>query len=100
MAAGPVWRQRLLLLVDQAEELFTRTTPQARRRFAYLLGAAMTAPVQVVVVMRSEFLEDFRDLPALAEVPIEAYVLASLDREMLREVIEGPAKVARLRLED
>jgi hypothetical protein len=50
--------------------------------------------------MRSEFLDDLRDLPVLAGVPIEAYVLAPLDREMLRDVIEGPATVARLRLED
>lgn len=84
LAAGPARRQRLLVAIDQAEELFTRTTPEVRRRFAHLLGEAMTGPVQVVVVMRSEFVEDFRDLPALAGVPIEAYVLASLDREMLR----------------
>ena len=38
--------------------------------------------------------------PRWLAVPIEAYVLAPLDREMLREVIERPAKVARLRLED
>jgi hypothetical protein len=50
--------------------------------------------------MRSEFLDDLRELSALAGVPIEAYVLAPLDREMLRDVIEGPAKVARLRLEN
>ncbi len=50
--------------------------------------------------MRSEFLDDLGDLPALAKVPIEAHVLAPLDREMLRDVIEGPAKVARLRLEN
>ena len=50
--------------------------------------------------MRSEFLDDLRDLPALGEVSIEAYVLAPLQRETLREVIEGPAKMARLRLED
>ncbi|MCA1676840.1 MAG: hypothetical protein LC799_33245 [Actinobacteria bacterium] len=41
--------------------------------------------------MRSEFLDDLRDLPALAGVPIEAYVLAPLGREALREVIEQPA---------
>jgi WD domain, G-beta repeat len=55
--------------------------------------------VQVVAVMRSEFLDDLRKLPVLAGVPIEAYVLAPLDREMLRDVIEQPAKVARLRLD-
>jgi hypothetical protein len=31
----------------------------------------MSGPVQVVVVMRSEFLDDLRTLPALAEWPIE-----------------------------
>jgi hypothetical protein len=31
-----------------------------------LLRAAVTGPVQVVVAMRSEFLDDLRTLPALA----------------------------------
>ncbi|MGH3772064.1 MAG: TIR domain-containing protein, partial [Pseudonocardiaceae bacterium] len=100
LAAGPATRQGLLVSIDQAEELFTRTTPDARRRFARLLRDAVTGPVRVIVAMRSEFLDDLRDLPALAGVPIEAYVLAPLEREMLREVIERPAKVARLRLDD
>jgi energy-coupling factor transporter ATP-binding protein EcfA2 len=100
LAAGPATHQRLLVSIDQAEELFTRTTADARQRFAQLLGDALAGPVRVVAAMRSEFLDDLRDLSALAGVPIEAYVLAPLDREMLREVIEGPAKVARLRLDD
>ena len=101
LAAGPAThQQRVLVTVDQAEELFTRTTPVARQRFAQLLRDAVAGPVRVVAAMRSEFLDDLRDLPTLAGVPIEAYVLAPLDREMLRDVIEQPAKVARLRLDD
>ncbi|MGH3720885.1 MAG: hypothetical protein ACRDRI_18960 [Pseudonocardiaceae bacterium] len=92
--------RRLVVTVDQAEELFTRTTPDALRLFAQLLREAVAGPVRVVAAMRSEFLDDLRDLPTLAGVPIEAYVLAPLDREALREVIERPAKVARLRLDD
>jgi hypothetical protein len=99
LAAGPGTHQRLLVSIDQAEELFTRTTLAARRRFARLLGDAIAGPVRVVVAMRSEFLDDLRDLPVLVGVSIEAYVLAPLDREMLREVIEQPARVARLRLD-
>jgi type II secretory pathway predicted ATPase ExeA len=91
---------RLLVLIDQAEELFVRTPLAVRQRFAVLLRDAMTGPVQVVTVMRSEFLDDLRALPALIGCRIQAHVLAPLDREMLREVIEGPAKVARLRLEE
>jgi type II secretory pathway predicted ATPase ExeA len=101
LAAGPATHQRrLVVTVDQAEELFTRTTPVALQRFAQLLSGAMICPVQVVAAMRSEFLDDLRDLPALAGVPIEAYVLTPLGQEMLREVIEQPAKIARLHLED
>jgi WD40 repeat protein len=101
LATRPVTHQRrLLVTVDQAEELFTRTTPAALRRFTQLLSGAMTCPVQVMAAMRSEFLDDLRDLPELAGMPIEAYVLAPLDREMLRDVIEQPAKMARLHLDD
>ncbi len=98
LAAGPA--RHLLVSIDQAEELLRWMTRDARQRFAQLLGVAIAGPVQVVVAVRSEFLDDLRELSALAGVPIEAYVLAPLDREMLREVIEGPAKVARLRLEN
>jgi energy-coupling factor transporter ATP-binding protein EcfA2 len=101
LVAGPGTHQRrLLVTVDQAEELFTRTTPTTRQGFTQLLPNAVTGPVQVVAAMRSEFLDDLRDLPELAGMPIDAYVLAPLDREMLRDVIEQPAKVARLRLEN
>ncbi|HEX4103083.1 MAG TPA: TIR domain-containing protein [Pseudonocardiaceae bacterium] len=92
-------QQRLLVMVDQAEELFTRTTSMARHRFAQLLCQAVTGPVRVIAAMRSEFLDDLRDLSALAGTPIEAYMLAPLDQEALRDVIEQPAKVARLRLD-
>jgi hypothetical protein len=75
----------LLVSIDQAEELFTRAGAAARQGFAQLLRAAVTGPVQVVVAMCSEFLDDLRTLPALAGVPIEAYALAPLDREMHRQ---------------
>jgi len=101
LAAVPGMHQRrLLILIDQAEELFTRTPPATLQGFTQLLSGSLTGPVQVVAVMRSEFLDDLRTLPALAGRPIEAYVVASLDREMLRDVIEQPARVARLRLDN
>jgi type II secretory pathway predicted ATPase ExeA len=101
LAAGPATHQRrLLVTVDQAEELFTRTTPAARQRFAELLRDAVAGPVQVIAAMRSEFLDDRRKLPELAGVRMEAYLLDPLDREMLRDVIEEPTRVARLHLDD
>jgi WD40 repeat protein len=100
LVAGVAPHQRLLVSIDQAEELFTRTTSAARQRFGQLLCDAVAGPVQVVGAMRSEFLDDLRDLPALGGAPIEVYVLAPLGQARLRDVIEQPAKVARLRLDD
>jgi WD40 repeat protein len=101
LVSGPgTYQRRLLVSIDQAEELFTRTTPAARQRFAQLLRDAVAGPVRVVAAMRSEFLDDLRDLSALAGAPMEAYMLGPLDREMLRDVIEHPARVARLHLEN
>jgi hypothetical protein len=44
-------------LVDQAEELLTRTPEPARRRFATLLLEATGGPVRAVATSRSEFLD-------------------------------------------
>ena len=52
-----------------------------------------------MLTLRSEFLDDLRDLPGLEGVPIDAFVLPPLGRDMLTSVIEGPARVAGLRLE-
>ncbi|MBV9143072.1 MAG: TIR domain-containing protein [Pseudonocardiales bacterium] len=100
LARNPGTQARwLLVVVDQAEELVTRTTPTAQQQFTQLLREAVAGAVRVVVAMRSEFLDDLRNLPTLAGVPIEASVLAPLEREALREVVEQPAQVARLRLD-
>ncbi|GAA1315319.1 TIR domain-containing protein [Saccharothrix xinjiangensis] len=87
---------RLLVAVDQAEELFTRAPEGEREAVAVLLREALEGPVRVVATLRSEFLDDLRALPALAGVSVGAYVLAPLDRDVLREVITGPARVAGL----
>ena len=77
-------RRRLLITVDQTEELFTRTTPVALERFAKLLSNAATSSVRVVAAMRSEFLDDLRDLPALVGVSIEAYVFPAGPKDVAR----------------
>ncbi len=59
--------QRVLLFVDQFEELYTLSTdPSERRAFtAALAGAAddATSPVRVVVSIRSDFLERIAEDP-------------------------------------
>lgn len=53
--SGP--QRRLLIIVDQFEELLTPTSPADRASFAELLRPALTGPVRAVVTLRSEFLD-------------------------------------------
>jgi WD40 repeat protein len=100
--------ERLLVIVDQFEEIFrykdiVRATSSARRDlsaaaadaadFAQLLLSAGRAypPVYVVLTMRSDYLGDcaeFRDLPeALND---SQYLLPRMTREQRKEAIERP----------
>jgi WD40 repeat protein/energy-coupling factor transporter ATP-binding protein EcfA2 len=90
---------RLLIAADQGEELFTPTDPTARRHLADLFSRAVRGPVQPVISLRSEFLDDLRDLPGFAGVPMDVFVLPPFSPTALPLVIEGPARVAGLRLE-
>ncbi len=52
---GP--QRRLLVVVDQAEELLTQSTPAQRERFAALVCPALLGPVRLVGTLRPEFLD-------------------------------------------
>ncbi|MEU0885070.1 TIR domain-containing protein [Lentzea sp. NPDC005914] len=90
--------RRLLITIDQAEELFTRAGESDRQTVATLLKDALGDNVRVIATLRSEFLDDLRTLPELAGVHIGSYVLAPLAREVLNVVITGPARVAGLKV--
>ncbi|MGH3830303.1 MAG: hypothetical protein ACRDRS_07585 [Pseudonocardiaceae bacterium] len=86
-------------VIDQAEELFTRTTSDARRRFAEPPRDAVTGPARLVTAMRSEFPDDLRDPPALAVVPIEAYDIGGVQGALTRHAdaaLAGSARVSGL----
>ncbi|MGH4010703.1 MAG: TIR domain-containing protein [Pseudonocardiaceae bacterium] len=95
---GP--RRRLLIVVDQFEELLTQTGPAERARFAALLRPAVSGSVQVVGTLRSEFLDQLLLDPGLVVLPTQPYTLWPLRREALRAVIEQPARLAGISLED
>ena len=84
LAVGPVTRRRLLITIDQTEELFTRTTLDARQRFAQLLRDAVAGPVRVVAAMRSEFLDSGLAAALVADtdsgeaLPLLAFILRQL----------------------
>jgi hypothetical protein len=93
-APGPGRRRHLLLVVDQFEELLTQAAPAARVRFAGLLRPALDHPVQVVATLRPEFLAPLLASRELAGLPTRVFALRPMRRDALATVVEGPARLA------
>jgi WD40 repeat protein/energy-coupling factor transporter ATP-binding protein EcfA2 len=101
LLAGPgPQRTRLLIVVDQFEELLTQAPPAERARFAGLLGPALAGPVQIVATLRPEFLDQLLADPDLTVLPTRVHTLRPVRREALRAVIEGPAQLAGIAIDD
>jgi WD40 repeat protein/energy-coupling factor transporter ATP-binding protein EcfA2 len=92
-------RQQLLCMVDQAEELITVASASARAQFADLLRPALSDSVEIVGTLRSEFLASLLNSPELADIPARTYALRPLPRAALPSVIEGPARLADIRVD-
>ncbi|MGH3821811.1 MAG: TIR domain-containing protein [Pseudonocardiaceae bacterium] len=92
--------RQLLVVVDQFEELLTQAPPAQRARFAQLLHPTLGGPVQVVATLRSEFLDQLLVDADLAVLPTRPYSLRPLHREALRTVIQGPARLAGIAVDD
>jgi WD40 repeat protein len=91
---------RLLVVLDQAEQLFTRTSEEARERFAILLREATAGPMRVVATLRSDHLDPLSRLAADTSLPVATFLLNPLNRDMLRLVITGPAREAGIGIDD
>ena len=93
---------RLLLFVDQWEELYTLTTDEAvRRRFlAEILDASANGPVTVVLTLRGDFFGQALSDRALADRLQDAQVnLGPMTRQELERSIVEPAEKAGLQFE-
>jgi TIR domain len=91
--------KRLLVVVDQLEELLTQTPPEQRAHLAQLLHPVLGGPVQVVATLRPEFLDQLLVDTTLAVLPTHPYPLRPLRREALPAVIQGPARLAGIAIE-
>jgi WD40 repeat protein/class 3 adenylate cyclase len=95
---------RLVLVVDQFEEVFTLCDSEDERaRFIASLGEAATEPERCVVVLtiRSDFYGDVAPYPVLAEPLAENHVLIGpMSRDELRRAIELPGRRVGLRIEE
>ena len=92
---------RLLLVVDQFEQLFTRCPDEEQRRaFITALHASATAsPEQapaalVMLAVRADFEARCADYPQLANAVQDRYLVTSMTDRQLRLAITEPAKKA------
>ncbi len=90
--------QRLMMVVDQFEELWTQADANERDQFVKLLLAATEAsdtPILIVLTMRADFLDRALEHRALAERIERHVVLVSpMQDDELREAIVRPAENA------
>jgi hypothetical protein len=94
--------QRLLLVIDQFEELFTqRTDPQAQRLFLdELLAAAETgaalrrSPLVLLLTLRADFMgQALTHRPFADALQDGSLILGPMNREELQAAVEKPAEL-------
>ncbi|MGI5212180.1 AAA family ATPase [Plantactinospora sp. CA-290183] len=90
---------RLLIVVDQFEELFSRCADPAERE-AFAKALANAAPALVVLAVRADFYPQCTRLAPLAPVLADGQlVLGPMDADELRRAVERPARSAGLTVE-
>ena len=103
LAALPI--TRLVLVVDQLEELFTlqRVTPDERRQFVAALAALINdGQIWVIATLRSDFYHRCAELPALQDIKEGngTYDLKPPSAAEILQMIRQPARIAGLRFEE
>jgi len=105
----PSLQRRLLLVVDQFEEVFTQCADEGQRRaFITALHAAATArhgpdqvPAALVVLgVRADFEARCADYPQLAGSVQDRYLVTAMTERQLRMAITEPAKKAGSKVDD
>ena len=96
--------RRILLFIDQFEELYTLVTdPAERAAFTACLSAVAddaTSPLRVVLSIRSDFLDRVaEDQTFVTEITQGLFFLGAPSRDGLRDAIENPAEMAGFKFE-
>jgi WD40 repeat protein len=91
---------RVVLVLDQAEDLLSRGARLDAHALANRLAAVDRDRLEILVLVRSASLDAWlRDAPLAALTPSDPVWVRPLDRSGMREVIVGPARVAGVRFE-
>jgi WD40 repeat protein len=102
-------RRRLLLIIDQFEQVFTQCDDEREREgFIRAVCAAAgvgsapgdTAPAMVVLGVRADFEARCADYPGLAEAIQDRYLVTAMTERELRMAVTEPAKMAGSRVDD
>ncbi len=94
---------RVVLMIDQFEEVFTSSIPEAeRQQFIDVLVTAVTeprGPVMVILTLRADFYDRPLSYPALAQLLQQHHHLVlPMDIQDLRAIIEQPAALPDVQL--
>jgi HEAT repeat protein len=94
MIADRMSEDKLVVILDQFEEIFTQTLPDIRKAMIASIGNCLkdeTLPVHFVFAIRREYLGDLEDFPAhLPQALHHTYPLRSMEPEELKSAITGP----------
>ncbi len=100
IAAGADNQCKLLVVIDQFEELLTQTEPDARAEFVAVFGPALGGPVQALATLRPEFLDALARDKELSKLARRIREVRPLETDALRAVIEKPAQIAGFEVDD
>src|SRR5271157_1511328 len=92
---------QILITVDQSEELFGAAEKTGAEQFLRILNGLQDErlPFLVAMTLRSDFLGELQQAPALTN-PSEGFSLRPMPLARVRDIIEGPARVAGLTVDD
>jgi WD40 repeat protein len=96
-AAHAANEAQILITVDQSEELFGTAEKVEAEQFLRVLNGLQDEhlPFLVAMTLRSDFLGELQQAPALT-APFEEFSLKPMPLARVRDIIEGPARVAGL----
>jgi len=95
---------RLVLVIDQFEEVFTRTSETERTQFLEVIRIAatvVTSRAQFIITMRADFFGELSHYPDLANLfeRDNLLIVTEMTTANLLRAIEGPAQAVGLRFE-
>ncbi|WP_433361932.1 caspase, EACC1-associated type [Streptosporangium sp. CA-115845] len=97
---GDALPEDTVLLIDQFEEVFTLCEDESRRAPFIRALVAISRRVPVVIGVRADFFGHCTAYPGLVDALEHAAVVPPLTRDQLRDVIEEPARLAGLTLDE